>query len=72
MYSEKKGGDKMKKFIRMLLISFVILFSSGCLSTIRTNKDVVNGIMSLYKDYDIEVLDDTKDGIIIKIRKGIK
>jgi hypothetical protein len=59
----------MKKFISLICGLFLVLSLSGCFSTISSNQDIVNGVMSLYDDYNVEILDSSDDCLIFKIEK---
>jgi len=58
-----------KKITYFVLALFLVLSMAGCLGTISTNKDIINGVMSLYDDYTVEILDSSDDCIIFKIEK---
>lgn len=59
-----------RKAIIFICGLFLISGLSGCLSTISTNKDIINSLTSIYKDYNVEILDASDDCMIIKIEKG--
>lgn len=58
-----------KKITYFVLALFLVLSMSGCLRTISTNKDIINGVIGLYDDYTVEILDSSDDCIIFKIEK---